>query len=100
MVPLVIPFVPLVIPIVPFALPLGTIGRTPNGAYTDCLFSDCNGLVKPVHGSLSSVNISHGNHVTISCNPGYTLEGDGTLVCLSGFLTGPIGTCEAGMFLL
>ena len=64
--------------------------------YNNSLFSDCNDLVAPVHGYISSTQITHGKHVTVSCNTGYSLVGDKTLVCLSGTLTGPVGSCKAG----
>ena len=56
--------------------------------------SDCSGLVAPAYGSLSSKAASHGNHVTVSCNTGYKLSGERTLVCSSGSWSGNIGTCE------
>lgn len=61
-----------------------------------CLSSDCRGLVAPKNGSLSASAVVHGRHLTVSCNAGYTLSGDRSLVCSSGSLSGKIGTCEAG----
>lgn len=62
----------------------------------DVLFSDCNGLVAPVNGTLSSINVNHGNFVTVSCNFGFKLVGNYTFFCSSGSLLGDIGTCEPG----
>ena len=63
-------------------------------------FSDCDDLVAPTQGFLSSTSNVHGSHVTVSCNNGYSLSGERTLVCLSGSLSGTIGTCDAGRFVL
>ena len=45
------------------------------------------------HGSLSSKVASHGNHVTVSCDPGYILSGETILVCSSGSWSGTVGAC-------
>ena len=63
-------------------------------------FSDCDDLVAPTHGFLSSTSIVHGSHVTVSCNNGYSLSGERTLICLSGSLSGTIGACDAGRLML
>ena len=55
--------------------------------------SDCSGLVAPEHGSLSSNFALHGRHVTVSCDLGYKLSGDRTIVCSSGLWSGNVGTC-------
>ena len=57
--------------------------------------SDCEDLVAPLHGSLSSYVVSHGYNVNLSCDQGYTLSGERTLVCTSGNLSAKIGTCQA-----
>ena len=66
--------------------------------YYDFL-SDCKDLVAPLHGSLSSDVVPHGNHVIVSCHQGYTLSGERTLVCSSGYLSANIGTCNASKYL-
>ena len=58
--------------------------------------SDCDDLIAPLYGSLSSNRVSHGNIVTVSCNKGYTLLGERTIACTSGSLSSSIGTCETG----
>ena len=62
--------------------------------------SDCDDLIAPLYGSLSSNSVSHGNIVTVSCNRGYSLLGERTIVCTSGSLSLSIGTCEAGTVIL
>ena len=63
--------------------------------YSKCLFyfSDCSGLIAPVHGSISSNFASHGRHVTVSCDPDYELSGERILVCSSGSWSGIVGAC-------
>ena len=69
---------------------------TVNIAWIIDFISDCSNLVAPLHGTISSTVVPHGNHVTVSCNQGYTLSGEQTLVCSSGSLSANVGTCEAG----
>lgn len=57
---------------------------------------DCNGLAAPTNGSLSSTNVTHGNIMTVSCDTGYKLQGNYTLICFSGSLLEQIGTCVSG----
>ena len=58
--------------------------------------SDCHALFPPSNGWVFSKDLSssHGNHATISCNDGYALLGERTLICLSGTWSGSVGTCE------
>ena len=53
----------------------------------------------PLHGSLSSYVVSHGNYVNVSCHQGYTLSGERTLVCTFGNLSANVGTCEASKYM-
>ena len=46
-----------------------------------------------MHGSLSSDFTSHGGHITVSCDPGYTLLGDKIFGCTSGSWSGNVGAC-------
>ena len=63
-------------------------------------FSDCDDLVAPAQGFLSSTSIVHAKRVTVSCNNGYSLSGERTLFCFYGSLSGTIGTCNAGRYML
>ena len=56
-------------------------------------FSDCSGLIAPVHGFLSSNFTSHGGHVTVSCDRGYELSGERIIECSSGSWSGNVGVC-------
>ena len=64
----------------------------------DGFLSDCEDLVAPLHGYLSSNAVSHGNYVKVSCQQGYFLSGDQTLMCSSGYLSATIGTCDRSKY--
>ena len=64
---------------------------------TNGFISDCQDLIAPLYGSLSSNRVSHGKIVKVSCIKGYTLSGERTILCTSGTWSSSIGTCEAGI---
>ena len=53
----------------------------------------------PANGSLSSEDVIAGTSVTLSCDNGFSLFGNETLLCQdNGVWNGSVGTCKKGIF--
>lgn len=62
---------------------------------------DCAALAAPDNGSLSTTALTTGTIVTVTCNPGYTLKGDASLLCQdNGMWDKGVGICIPGGFIL
>ena len=62
-----------------------------------CLLADCESLLSPANGSLSTKDVIAGTIVSVSCEAGFTLFGNETLLCQDGGAwNGSQGTCKKG----
>ncbi|XP_077996757.1 P-selectin-like [Glandiceps talaboti] len=57
--------------------------------------AQCPVLVPPGNGALSTTDIADSTIVTVTCDSGYTLNGEATLGCNSNTWSDDVGTCEA-----
>ena len=67
--------------------------------YWKALFTDCPTLTAPTDGSLSTIAVTTGTTVTVSCDPSFTLDGATTLQCQTdGTWDNTVGVCRPGIF--
>ena len=58
--------------------------------------TDCDSLIEPANGVLSTTDVTSGTSVEITCNTGYSLSGISPITCTNGVWSGPVPSCPAG----
>lgn len=60
----------------------------------ECKFSDCGGLSKPFHGTVSAEQTTFGQMASYSCDSGYKISGTSKRICQTdGSWSGQVPTC-------
>ena len=80
-------------------VPFSSISRGGKPLTIKC-FVDCPALPQPENGLLSTYGVALETKVTLTCNRGYTLFGEGILHCSSnGKWDAKLGDCKKGKYI-